>query len=257
MSLSLTAIRLRVSRLQAQLDFYHGLLGLQVLSQNASHATLAPQAGGFRLYLEADPQARPFGKPALGLYHWALLLPSRGALAAVVRHLAQAAYPFEGASDHGVSEAFYLSDPEGNGLELYADRPKELWPRQGAELSMYNRAVDLNALLALQPQASPLDPQTQFGHLHLHVASLDQAESFFANLGMQTTQANFPGARFMAANGYHHHVGLNTWARGVVAPAGSTGLLAYEISGVATATQSRVDPNGATVHLPSRTTTVG
>ncbi|MER3480763.1 MAG: glyoxalase [Meiothermus sp.] len=266
----LQGLRLRVKDLEAELGFYRDLLGLKILEQGGLLVRLAPPNEGFILELLPDPAAPLRPQPSLGLYHFALLLPDRKSLAAVLRRLVEARYPYwDGASDHGVSEALYLRDPEGNGLELYRDRPRAEWPQGRDKVAMYSRRLDLDGLLAESPAPASLHPDTLLGHLHLHVADLDQAERFFTQAtGMEVTQRDYPGARFLAVDGYHHHLGINTWAGGRTAPAGATGLLSYwwkggwsreELEGrlrglgleFAASSQGWVltDPNGQTLHL--------
>lgn len=246
---TLDGLTLRVKNLETQLAFYRDLLGLEVMDQNENKITLAPAGRHFTVTLVHDPEAPLRPQPTLGLYHFALLLPNRKALAAIFRQLAENRYPnFQGASDHGVSEALYLSDPEGNGIELYRDRPREQWPFSNGKLAMVSERLDLEALLA-ESEAKTLDPQTTFGHLHLHVANLDEAQAFFAQLGLEVTQGDYPGARFLAADGYHHHLGTNLWARGRTAPAESTGLIAYQVSHKGKLAQTLTDPNGAKVDV--------
>lgn len=251
--LQLTGLSLRVRDLTAQLGFYQRLLGLPILSQNPQKTVLGFANGSFTLGLYPDARAALRPQPSLGLYHFALLLPDRAALAAIVHQLAQARYPaLQGASDHGVSEALYLADPEGNGLELYVDRPPAQWPRQGDQLAMVSDPLDLPGLLAQAEQAAVLPPATRLGHLHLHVANLDTTQAFFAQLGLEVTQADYPGARFMAADGYHHHLGFNLWARGRQAPSGSTGLMAYSLASPRYTPGELADPNGTRVILQTR-----
>ncbi|RIH89581.1 VOC family protein [Calidithermus roseus] len=268
-TLALTGLTLRVRDLERQLAFYRDLLGLEITHSEGNRTILSPAGRKFALTLVHEPSAPLRPQPTLGLYHFALLLPERKALARVFRRLLEARYPnFQGASDHGVSEALYLADPEGNGLELYRDRPRGQWPFQGSKLAMVTKRLDLEDLLAeappgAQPQAvpigdrphgTPLDPETTLGHIHLHVADLDEAEHFFRQFGMEVTQGDYPGARFLAADGYHHHVGINLWARGRTAPAESTGLLEYTLW-LEPAKKERLssltltDPNGARVRV--------
>jgi catechol 2,3-dioxygenase len=155
-------------------------------------------------------------------------MPDRASLAGAVRRLIEGRWPIDGASDHGVSEAFYLHDPEGNGIELYRDRPRETWPTEGGQVAMGTAPLDVDGLLAAAPAAAPVHPETRLGHIHLHVADLGEGERFYADsLGLTVTQRTYAGALFLAAGGYHHHIGLNTWARGRTAPAGATGLVSY------------------------------
>jgi catechol 2,3-dioxygenase len=245
-SLALSGLTLRVKNLKPQLAFFRDLLGLEVISSKDRQTDLAPAGLHFTLTLLHEPSAPLRPQPTLGLYHFALLLPSRPALAAIFRRLVEARYPhFQGASDHGVSEAIYLADPEGNGLELYCDRPRANWPFRAGRLAMVSERLDLEALLSQAPQSGIIAPQTTLGHLHLHVDDLDQAQGFFEQLGMTLTQGNYPEARFLAADGYHHHIAINHWARGRTAPTGSTGLPSYQIAIRGQVSRTLTDPNGA------------
>jgi catechol 2,3-dioxygenase len=156
-----------------------------------------------------------------GLYHFAILVPTRADLARALRRLVVADTVMQGAADHGVSEALYLADPDGNGIEIYRDRPRAEWPYAGGALRMGADPVDLDDLLAEPPSAPPsagLARGTAIGHVHLHVSSLAAAERFYVGvLGFDLMQRYGPSALFVSAGGYHHHVGLNTWA-GVGAP---------------------------------------
>ncbi len=249
-TLSLIGLTLRVQNLERQLAFYQGLLGLEVLHRQGPQTDLAPAGGKFTLTLLHEPKAPLRPQPTLGLYHLALLLPSRAALAAIFRRLVEARYPhFQGASDHGVSEALYLADPEGNGLELYRDRPRLEWPFRGGRLAMVSEPLNLEGLLAEANGSQPLDPETTLGHLHLHVRDLDEAQAFYEGLGLQLMQGDYPGARFLAADGYHHHIGINLWARGRTASSDATGLLAYQIALRGRAPQTLTDPVGAQVQV--------
>lgn len=249
-TLLLTGLTLRVQNLERQLAFYRDLLGLEVIRQHGSQTELAPAGSKFTLTLLHEPTAPLRPQPTLGLYHFALLLPSRAALAAVFRRLVEARYPhFQGASDHGVSEALYLADPEGNGLELYRDRPRKEWPFLGDRLAMVSERLDLDALLSEATSSASLDPKTTLGHLHLHVRDLDEAQAFFEQLGLTLTQGDYPGARFLAADGYHHHIGINLWARGRTASKDTTGLLSYQMAIRGRAPQTLTDPNGAQVQI--------
>ncbi len=224
----LVSLRLRVRDRSRAVDFYAGLLGLTLQEESGPVVVLRPAGGGFTLELEHAPDAPARPQGSVGLYHFALLLPDRASLAQVVRRLMEAEWPLEGASDHGVSEAFYLSDPEGNGLELYRDRSSDLWPRRGSELRMVTKALDVGGLLREARAPAPLHPDTRLGHVHLSVADLEAAEAFYAGaLGLEVTQRSYPGALFFAAGGYHHHVGTNVWGTRRQAPEGSTGLVRY------------------------------
>ncbi len=224
----LSQATLRVRDLEASLAFWRDLLGLELVQAHGDRYTLAPSGGAFVLELQHDPKAPPRPHPSVGLYHLAVLLPGPEDLGALLRRLLEARYPLEGVADHGVSEAVYLRDPEGNGLELYRDRPRHTWPYQGGALAMFTRPLDVEGLLAQAPRPRPLPPKARLGHVHLHVADLEEAEAFYTGvLGLTVTQRTYPGARFLAAGAYHHHLGLNTWARGRRAPPEATGLVRY------------------------------
>ncbi len=214
--LQLGPVCLLVSDLSRSLHFYGELLGLQAHRRADGTAVLGSIGGGHPLVeLRERPdiaRAPEGGRP--GLYHFALLLPSRGELGRFVRHLAGRGIPI-GAADHAVSEAVYLTDPDGLGIEVYADRPAEEWEYHRGQLRMGTRPLDLGALVS---DAGPgewegFPHDTRMGHLHLHVADLDRAAEFYEEaLGLSRTVWNYPGALFLAAGGYHHHLGLNTWA---------------------------------------------
>ena len=224
----LASLTLRVRALESLEHFYSGLLGLGVAERDDRRIRLAPAQGRFSLELLCDPGAPARPRGSLGLYHFALLLPDRRSLAGVARRLLEHRWMLDGASDHGVSEALYLHDPEGNGIELYRDRPREAWPLPQGQVGMTSAPLDIDGLLATAPAAAAMHPETRFGHIHLHVGDLDEGERFYAGtLGLAVTQRTYPGALFLAAGGYHHHVGLNTWGQGRRAPDGATGLVRY------------------------------
>ncbi|MBX6378576.1 MAG: glyoxalase, partial [Clostridia bacterium] len=169
-----------------------------------------------------------------GLYHVALRLPHRTALGRVLVRLVDIGYPLEGGADHLVSEAVYLRDPEGNGLELYVDRPRETWTWDGRSVRMGTEPLDWRSLLAEGRAAGPagLPDEVVVGHVHLTVSRLDRAERFYHGiLGLDVTLRYGPSALFLSYGGYHHHVGCNTWA-GVGAPPpppGCTGLVRFSL----------------------------
>jgi len=214
---------LQVSDLDRSLRFYESVLGMSVLHRDAGGAVLAAQAGTRPLVeLRARPGVRPStGRGALGLFHFALLLPDRPSLGRFARHLAGIGVR-AGAGDHAVSEAFYLSDPDGLGIEVYADRARETWRRVGRELVMGTESVDLPGLVAAAGPApwSGMPIGTVIGHLHLHVADLARASEFYSGaLGFDRMVWSYPGALFLGAGGYHHHLGTNTWAGAGAPPA--------------------------------------
>ncbi|HTD47058.1 MAG TPA: VOC family protein [bacterium] len=225
---NLRRLALRVRDLEAAVSFYADRLGMPVSGRDGGRVALAPAGGAFALDLVHAPLAPVRPHPSIGLYHFALLLPDRASLAAVIRRLLEARWPLDGASDHGVSEALYLRDPEGNGIELYRDRPRETWSTSSAGIEMMTGPLDVAGLLAEAQEAGPLSAQARLGHIHLHVGDLAEGEHFYAGvLGLDVTQRSYPGALFLSVGGYHHHVGLNTWAQGRRAPDGATGLIEY------------------------------
>lgn len=223
----LTQIQPRVRDPETLEQFYADRLGLKVRGDEGRGTVLAPGAGAFRLLLQADPNASRRPRGSLGLYHWALRVPDRSSLAAVLAHLAEKDVEIQGLVDHGVSEALYVSDPEGNGVEVYWDKPREEWPTRGDEVAMVTESLDPRGLLDDAEEASPLPGDTELGHVHLSVASLQDAGSFYQRLGLRVRQSTYPGALFLAAGDYHHHVGLNTWGSGQSAPPGSAGLIGF------------------------------
>ncbi len=222
---------LTVADLQRSGRFYCDVLGLRVLGRGDGTLTLTADNATPLLELTERPGARPKPARATGLYHFAVLVPSRLELARSLRRLAELRYPLTGASDHLVSEALYLDDPDGNGIEIYRDRPRAEWPHLGGQVQMAVDPLDIDGLLGeLEGDDRPwsgLDQQTRMGHIHLHVADLRQAEEFYCGvLGFDVMVRYGPSALFVSAGGYHHHLGLNTWA-GVGAPpppVGSAGL---------------------------------
>jgi catechol 2,3-dioxygenase len=213
---SIGVVRLTVADPERSRAFYERALGLRASEQD--DGTLAVGAPGEQplVELSGDRSAPPLDRRATGLFHLAVLVPSRSDLAQALARLADARWPLDGASDHLVSEALYLSDPDGNGIEIYRDRPREDWRHQDGQLAMATLPLDLESLMgelsgAGEPQA--LAPAgTRMGHVHLQVADLTEAERFYHELlGFDVMVRGYPGALFVAAGGYHHHIGLNTW----------------------------------------------
>jgi catechol 2,3-dioxygenase len=216
-------VRLQVADLGRSLAFYERVLGLRTLDRGATHATLGAHGDDAPLVeLQERPGARPMGRRGrLGLFHFAILLPDRAALGRFVRHLADVGAP-AGAGDHLVSEALYLNDPDGLGIEVYADRPRETWRRVGRELMIATDPVDFAGLAAAGGDVpwSGMPAGTQIGHVHLHVGSIDEGAAFFSEaLGFDRVTWRYPGALFLGAGGYHHHLGTNTWAGPAAGPA--------------------------------------
>ncbi len=223
-STALGPVRLQIAELERSLAFYESVLGLRVLERDGARAALGAQ-GDDRVLVELNerPGARAAGRRGrLGLYHYALLLPGRAALGRLVRHMAEAGVR-AGAGDHLVSEAFYINDPDGLGIEVYADRPRETWRRNGRELMMSTDPVDVQGLLQAAGDTpwTGMPAGTIIGHVHLHVGDLEQAAAFFSEaIGFDRITWSYPGALFMGAGGYHHHLGTNTWAGAGARPSG-------------------------------------
>lgn len=232
---------LRVRDLALQERFYRELLDLAVIRRDVSSVDLGVE-GRTLLKLLGDPQAQIPTHAQPGLFHLAFLLPDAGRLGGWLK---RTDVPLEGASHHGVSQALYLTDPEGNGLEIYADT--------GARVQMGTRRLDLPALLA---QASAWSPQgLRLGHIHLRSLDAHDGSEWFAGLGMQPS-AHYPGAEFYAADHYHHHFAVNQWG---VRPAPSglwTGLTGYALSGPFVP-QQLGDPWGHRVELIPASVAVG
>jgi catechol 2,3-dioxygenase len=230
----LGAIRLRVGDVETMRRFYEATIGLRTLGTTDGVTALG--AGDEALVeLIADPAAPPKPPRSTGLFHLALLTPTRADLARALRRVVSSGWRLSGASDHLVSEALYLSDPEGNGIELYRDRPRDDWKIVEGGLEMATLPLDLDGLLAEPVGADPdtgMAPGTTLGHVHVQVADLDAAEAFWVDaLGFDVVVRGYPGALFVSTGGYHHHVGLNTWA-GVGAPRppdGVLGLVHFEL----------------------------
>jgi catechol 2,3-dioxygenase len=186
------------------------------------------------LSLTERPGAHPKPRRSTGLFHVAIRLPSRYELARILRRLVAEGRGVDGLSDHKVSEALYLSDPDGNGLELYRDRPRDQWPIHNGMVEMTTDPLDIEALLAEAGDEpwTGIAPGTDIGHVHLHVANLREAEAFYGDLlGLQVMQRTYPGVLFVAAGGYHHHVGLNIWAGegAPPPPPDAVGILSYSL----------------------------
>lgn len=223
------SLTLRVPGLPASLGFYRDLLGLEApeMSDEASHHPAAsailssPRASSPLLLLREAAAAPHPPRRAAGLFHLALRVPHRRDLARVFAGLRDAGLPLQGASDHGVSEALYMADPHGNGVEIYADRPRDAWEWRGREIRMFTRALDPESLLAeldgkeaaAEKTVRPLlPPGTDLGHVHLRVTDLAAAQAFYRGvLGLDVTTRTYPGALFFSSGGYHHHVGINVW----------------------------------------------
>lgn len=209
--LEVARVALLVNDLAGVARFYEDALGLDRLGGGGEEIRLG--AGGqVLLELRGDHRAPRATRREAGLFHAAVLLPSRAALGRWLRHAGDAGLPLQGASDHLVSEAVYLSDPEGNGIEVYADRPRERWVDAAGAIRMATDPLDADGLLAAADGPWTGAPDgTVMGHVHLQVGDVAEAERFYAGaLGLEVV-ARYPGAAFLATGGYHHHLGANVW----------------------------------------------
>lgn len=233
---SIGKVRLRVADLDGLATFYERVVGLDSVERDGGLARLGPAGGEPVIELVRAPDAPRAPSFSTGLFHLAILVPDRAELARSLKRLTSAGWRLTGASDHLVSEALYLRDPEGNGIEIYRDRPREEWRRNGDELAMATLPLDLESVLGeLENGDGPVEGMpagTTMGHVHLQAADIPPAEGFYSGaLGLDVMVRSYPGALFLAAGGYHHHLGLNTWqSQGAPAPPeGALGLDHYEL----------------------------
>lgn len=228
-------VQLIVSNLERSVKYYRDSLGFQVLQQQNNSAVLG--AGSRRLLTLVEQEGAKPAAHTTGLYHFAVLLPSRRSLARLLYHMAETNVTVQGASDHGVSEALYLSDPDSNGIELYSDRSREEWPvDEAGKMEMGTEELDIDDLvLELKDGLEPwegLPEGTTIGHVHLRVRDIPEAEMFYTGvLGFQLTQRYGSQASFVSAGRYHHHIGMNTWqsAGAPPPPPNATGLRWFEL----------------------------
>ena len=251
--LRLGPVHLTVMDLARSIPFYESSIGLQLARRDDGEAALG--AGGEDLLvLTEEPDARPAGRHA-GLYHFALLHPSRLELARAAQRLIETRTPVSGASDHKISEAIYLPDPDGNGIELASDRPRERWGDLGDPTALGGpEPLDMVSLMAMVEGAEPLphaDRDLRMGHVHLHVGDIEGALEFWRDLVGFEVMTRFPSAAFISAGGYHHHLGLNTWRGEGVGPmpAGTVGLrhwtVVLETPAEVAAVRARLEATGA------------
>jgi len=225
------AVRLQVSDLARSIAYYETVVGLRVTRRQGNTASLGPHEGDRDLvHLHERPGARA-ARGEFGLYHFAILLPDRAALGRFAAHLERLGVR-AGMADHFVSEAIYLQDPDNLGIEVYADRPRDLWEHQGGELVMATEPLNVGSVIAAgkgEPwRGAPAG--TVMGHVHLHVGDLHHANRFYHEaLGLDRMVWSYPGALFLAAGGYHHHLGTNVWSRGPSATVDQAKLLEWEL----------------------------
>ncbi|PLT31388.1 VOC family protein [Peribacillus deserti] len=244
-------VHLIVSNLEESCDFYLNKIGFKELVRDGSTVSLTANGKTPLVILEEREDAKVKPERTTGLYHFAILVPNRASLGQSLLHLLQVGYPLQGASDHGFSEAVYLADPDGNGIEIYADRPREQWEKtQNGEYKAITMAMDAEGVLAEASNGgwAGLPDETVIGHIHLHVDNLIAAENFYIDgIGFEKTIKMAESALFVSAGGYHHHLGLNVWA-GIGAPhppLDSLGLKHYTIE---VAGNSDLDEMAARLH---------
>lgn len=225
------AVHLLVSDLPRSLEYYEHVLGLRPLAVEPERAVLGSRDERPLLELQTRRGVTPARRGAFGLYHFAIVLPDRQALGRFGAHLASLGIRV-GMADHLVSESLYLWDPDGLGIEVYADRPRTAWNRNGRELVMATDPLDIDDVMregaGVAWDGAPAG--TTIGHVHLHVGSLDTAEAFYHRaLGFDKTVWSYPGALFMSAAGYHHHLGTNVWSPGPAPAPDEAQLLEWEL----------------------------
>ena len=229
-------VRLRVADIDDLTTFYERVVGLLEVERDGELVRLGPEGGAPLIELVSAPGAPAAPSFSTGLFHLAILVPDRVELARSLQRVAGAGWRLTGASDHLVSEALYLRDPEGNGIEIYRDRPRDQWNRDNGELRMATLPLDLQDILDElgngEQLANGMPAGTTMGHVHLQVADIPAAEGFYnGGIGLDVMVRSYPGALFLSAGGYHHHVGVNTWqsAGAPPPPEGALGLDRYEL----------------------------
>ena len=243
--LSVGHVTLNVSDLDRLSTFYQDAVGLKIHASTSGSVTLG--ADKAFLTLNAHPDAAPKSRKTPGLFHTAFLLPERSDLGAWIAHAIKRDLPVAGAADHNVSEALYLNDPEGNGIEIYVDRPVETWRGKDGAFHMPNDHLDINAI----PKGSEWDGapgKTRIGHVHLQTTAIPAAESFWADLGFDIT-TRYPGGTFFGNGGYHHQIAANVWAGEGHAPRNPDmlGLSELRLSSTEGVSKSVIDPSGVIV----------
>lgn len=232
--LQLGLVHLTVSNLERSLAYYQNSLGFQLHRYKGDTAYLG--AGGPDLLVLTERPGAIHHRNVTGLYHFAILVPSRLELAQVIKRVAETRTPVQGASDHLFSEALYLGDPDGNGIEIYCDRPRSQWPRDAqGQIQGDTLPMDMEGVLAELPnQPEPwagLSPETVLGHMHLHVRAIPETLAFYRDVLGFELMIDWQSALFFSAGGYHHHLGLNTWGTqgACPAPPESVGLRYFTI----------------------------
>jgi catechol 2,3-dioxygenase len=224
-------VNIKVKNLDYSVTFYQNIIGLQVLDRTDHKAVLTTNGKTPLLTLEQPADVIAKAGHMTGLYHFAILLPTRADLAVFLRHMLQTGYPL-GAGDHYVSEALYITDPDGNGIEVYRDRPSDEWNWNNGLVDMATEQLDAEGIIAeSNAEWNGLPAKTVMGHIHLHVADLKKAEEFYTKGLNFNPVSYYPQAAFLSTGGYHHHIAINTW-QGVGVPAppkNSVGLNWYSL----------------------------
>ena len=223
-------VRLQVSDIVRSIAYYEQFIGLTLHSATDDTAVLGSQDGHPLVRIETSSGVKPARRGALGLFHFAIRLPERAALGRFAAHLSDL-HVRAGMADHSVSEALYLWDPDGLGIEVYADRPRSAWRHRGRELVMTTEPLNVGDLVRAGGEPwRGMPAGTTIGHVHLHVESLDLGERFYHDaLGFDKTVWTYPGSLFLAAGGYHHHLGINTWSPARPAKEDEARLLDWEL----------------------------
>ncbi|MFX3673102.1 MAG: VOC family protein [Paenisporosarcina sp.] len=226
-------VQLNVANLSRSTTFYQEILGLRILNQSPSVVKFTANGKDAILIIEESKGQGSQFPNAAGLYHMAFLVPSKKELGAVFNHIRSSGYPLSGASDHAVSEALYLNDIDGNGIEIYYDRSPDKWNWKNGEVEMTIDPLDIESLTANAEQTSSgLPAGTVMGHVHLRVANLAAAETFYIKgLGFDMVNRYGTQALFISSNGYHHHIALNIWGnpRAIERDEHTLGLKSYSL----------------------------
>lgn len=254
---TISRVSLTVNDLDRMASYYRSVLGLQLLHSDGEIRQLGVESN-ILLELRQDRHARQYPFEA-GLFHNAFLLPSRVDLGRWLRHIQKMAVPLTGATDHGVSEAMYMRDPEGNGIEVYVDRPRKSWIFEDGEVQMGSQPIDFDALSEASPGAWRGAPSgTVIGHVHLQVGNMAEADRFFRDQLGLTCTAKRPSAGFYAWGGYHHHFAGNIWNsdRAGKRSADATGLAEIELAVAGASTSLKggmyTDPWGTQIVAPAQ-----
>ena len=238
-------VHLNVADLERSIDYYQRAIGLRLVKEEKNRAYLSV-GGDTLLILTEIPGAERIARRS-GLYHFAILTPSRQALGKSLRNLIDTGTELQGGADHLVSEALYLADPDGNGIEIYRDRPRDEWQYENGQIKMATDLLDYQGILEAANGANGnwggLRAETRLGHMHLHIANLDDATEFYEQvLGFDFLLSYMGSTSFLSAGGYHHHIGLNTW-NGVGAappPPDAAGLRYFSVNLVGTGEREKL-----------------